>query len=342
MAIPAIALMLSLPASVEASQAPKRFFGVHPRSIQPGDYADMRAADVGLLRTAFYIQAVRSHPGDPYDWSEFDAIVDGTATNGIELLPVLLGVPKYISTKPYVIPLGNSESEWRDYLSALVARYGPGGEFWSLNPETPYRPIGEWQIWNEQNALTNWEGKPSPREYGRLLAISADAIHEEDPAAKLVTGGVISQPQNPKAMDGVDYLRKLLESKTVARVVDIIAIHPYSDTPNGVKKQVKLTRSMLDESKLEAPIWVTEIGWGSGSSDRNPQIVSPARQRSNLRGSFEMALKQRKRLGLERMVWYQWRDGEDTICNWCGTSGLLDADGVAKPLLDVFREIARL
>ncbi len=338
-----MALMLSTPAGSEAAQAPKRFFGVHPRSIHPGDYEDMRAADVGLLRTAFYIQSVRSHPGDPYDWSEFDAIVTGTASNGIDVLPVLLGVPRYVSTQPYVVPLGNSESEWKAFLAALVDRYGPGGEFWSLNPAIPYRPIGEWQIWNEENALTNWKGKPSPREYGRLLTISADAIQAEDPDAKLVTGGVISEPQNPKAMDGVDYLRKLLGSTAVVRAVDIIAIHPYSGTVNRVKKQIQLTREMLGDSKLkEAPIWVTELGWGSGNSDRNPQIVSPAEQRSNLRGSFEMALKQRKRLGIERMVWYQWRDGEDTVCNWCGTSGLLHKDGIAKPLLDVFSGIARI
>ena len=42
------------------------------------------------------------------------------------------------------------------------------------------------------------------------------------------------------------------------------------------------------------------------------------------------------------MVWYQWRDGTDNICKWCGTSGLLQENGVAKPLLNVFSGIARL
>ena len=184
LALLATVMSLSAPDTSPAAQAPKGFFGVHPRFIDGDiDYAEMKAADVGLLRTGFNIAGVKSHANDAYDWGHFDSIVTGTASNGIDLLPVLLGVPRYISTKPDAVPLGNSETEWRAFLAALVERYGPDGEFWSLNPAIPYRPIGEWQIWNEENALSNWKGKPKPREYGRLLAISADAIHSQDPDA---------------------------------------------------------------------------------------------------------------------------------------------------------------
>jgi len=323
-------------------KAPKGFFGVHPRSIEPGDYEEMGDANVGILRTAFYIQTVKQHPGDPYDWSEYDNLVTGTATNGIDVLPVLLGVPPYISTKPAAVPLGNSEGAWRDFLSALAARYGADGQFWTDNPTVPYHPIEQWQVWNEENALTNWKLKPNPREYGKLLVISADAIHSEDPTAQIVSGGVISTPQNPKAIPGVEFLAKMLKSKAAKRAVDVIAIHPYTGYVKDVKKQIKLTREMLDKAKLDSSIWVTEIGWGSGSSSRNPLIVTPAKQRANLRNSFEMALKERKKLGIGRLIWYQWRDGPDDICKWCGTSGLLEQNGVAKPLLDVFSGIARL
>ena len=344
LALLATVMSLSAPDTSLAAQAPKGFFGVHPRFIDGNiDYAEMKAADVGLLRTGFNIAGVKAHANDAYDWGQFDSIVTGTASNGIDLLPVLYGVPRYISTKPGAVPLGNSETEWRAFLTAIVDRYGPDGEFWSLNPAIPYRPIEEWQIWNEENALSNWKGKPKPREYGRLLAISADAIHAQDPNALLVTGGVISTPQNPKAINGVTYLKRMLKSKAAKRAADIIAIHPYSGAVRDIKKQFRLTREMLDRATLvRTPIWVTEIGWGTGSGDRNPLIVSPARQRHNLRRAFRMTLQVRQRFDVGRVVWYQWRDGTDNICKWCGTSGLLQENGIAKPLLNVFSGIARL
>ncbi len=336
--------LLTAPTS-HAAQAPKGFFGVHPRSLanaDPSDYVRMGEADVGVIRTGFLLGRVKSHADDPYNWNEFDAIVGGAADNGIDVLPVLYGVPPYVSTKPGSIPLGNSESEWTDYLEALVERYGPDGEFWSTNPSIQYHPITDWQVWNEENALTNWKLDPNPREYGRLLVLSADALRSVDPDAQIVTGGVISIPQNPAAMAGVKFLKKTLRSRAVRRVVDVIAIHPYTGYVKDVTEQIRLTRRMLDDRRVDYPIWVTEIGWGTGAGSRNPLIVSPAKQRANLEKSFDMAIKLRRRLGIGRMVWYQWRDGPNDTCKWCPTSGLLHQSGVAKPLLDVFSRIARL
>ena len=346
----AIALALLAPAlrapAADAAQAPRGFFGVHPRSldgIQASDYVRMAAADVGLIRTGFIIGRVKDSADDPYNWSHFDKIVAETARNGIDLLPVLLGVPPYVTTKPGSVPLGNSESEWRDYLRELVLRYGPDGQFWIERPEVPEHPIRDWQIWNEQNALTNWKMKPNPREYGRLLAISAETIHEVDAEATIVAGGVISTPGNPLAPAGVKYLRKMLRSSPAAkRAADVIAIHPYTGYVKDIKEQVRKTREMLDDLKLDLPIWITEIGWGTGSETRNPLIVSEARQRQNLRKAFEMMIRERRKLGIGRAVWYQWRDGPDEICKWCVNSGLVQQNGVSKPLLDVFSRIARL
>ena len=105
LALLATVMSLSAPDTSLAAQAPKGFFGVHPRFIDGDiDYAEMKAADVGLLRTGFNIAGVKAHANDAYDWGHFDSIVTGTASNGIDLLPVLLGVPRYISTKPGAVP----------------------------------------------------------------------------------------------------------------------------------------------------------------------------------------------------------------------------------------------
>ncbi len=59
-----------------------------------------------------------------------------------------------------------------------------------------------------------------------------------------------------------------------------------------------------------------------------------------MRGTFEMVLKERERLGIERLLWYQWRDGPDDLCLWCETSGLLDKKSRPKKLLKTFSAIA--
>ncbi|GIK77005.1 MAG: hypothetical protein BroJett022_06950 [Actinomycetes bacterium] len=341
-ALLAAVAMLGLPAGSDAAQAPKGFFGVHPRSLASDDYPTMAGADVGLIRTGFVYSAVRPSESAAYDWSRYDAVVAGAAEQGIDVLPVLVGVPPWLSTEAGATPLDSSAAKaaWRDFLTAAVERYGPGGTFWDTYPGTPH-PIEDWQAWNEPNSFNNWK-RPNPRQYGKLLALSAKTIHAADPSANVISAGVISQPVNRKAMDGDVYLKKMLKSRKAARAADAIAIHPYTGKVRQVREQIELTRKVMDRAKLKrTPIWVTEIGWGQGRGGRNPLIVPAAEQRRNLRESFRMALEKRRKLRIARVVWYQWRDGLDEVCGWCNTSGLLREDGSAKPLLDEFAAIAR-
>lgn len=340
--------------NLRKAQAPKGFFGVHPLHPEGSDYAKMASADVGFLRTGFVF--AQTSPPDPlpdgpfpsgcadgpiaYDWTRFDAIVGGAAQQGIGVLPVLLGTPGISGRGATPLDSPAATATWKDYLTKLVCRYGPGGRFWSDNPGIPANPIRDWQVWNEPNSFNNW-AKPDPAQYGKLLTISAKTIRAVDPAANIVSAGVISQPVNRRAKDGDVFLKKMLKSKPAARAADTIAIHPYTGTVKEVKRQIELTRKVLDKAKLKkTPIWVTELGWGSGNSS-NPLIVSAAKQRRNLRDSFQMMLKERRRLKIGKAVWYQWQDGPDSVCTWCGTSGLLNEDGSGKKLLTEFAAIAR-
>jgi hypothetical protein len=70
--------------------------------------------------------------------------------------------------------------------------------------------------------------------------------------------------------------------------------------------------------------------------------MTPKKQRTNMRRTFEIALAQRRKLGVGRVIWYQWQDAPDRRCPWCETAGLLRENGAAKPLLRIFKRIARL
>ena len=336
LAIALLALLAAVvvPGRADAAQAPRGFFGVYPLNPVPGDYAAMADGDVGMIRTGFPYQQWKA------DHHRFDSIVRSAAEQGIDLLPVVVGTD---SSARGATPLDSAvaKANWRDYLTALVERYGPKGDFWSTDGAgVPKMPITDWQVWNEPNSFNNW-ARPDPKQYGKLLALSAKTIHSADRKATVVSAGVISDPVNRRAEAGASFLRKMVRSKKVAKAADVIAVHPYTAKVKNVAKNIEEARKVLDKAKLKrTPIWVTEIGWGSGAGS-SPLVVPAAKQKRNLRDSFRMMLKERRKLNLGRAIWYQWRDGPDAVCNWCSTSGLLTESGAPKPLFEEFASIAR-
>jgi hypothetical protein len=342
--IAAMAASLSTPGLASAAPAPKGFLGVNTSwTLTDDDYEQMAASNVGMLRTGYIFSSVKSAKHDSYDWSRFDESAEGAARNGIDMIPVLFGVPPWISTERGATPLGRAETDWRKYLTALVERYGPDGEFWALHPEIPYRPIEVWQVWNEPNSRTWWRPKPDPGEYGKLLALSAETIHEVDPQAKIMTAGIVAEPTNAAAIRGNDFLRGLFKSKAARNATDVVAFHPYAPTTKTVQKQLESARQTLKQAHMaRTPIWVTEIGWGSEGPKDHPLIMPEATLEKELAKLLQMAVDQRRRLGLGSLLWYHWQDHPDDLCLWCVSSGLVDSDGVSKPLLDIFSAIARL
>lgn len=299
--------------------------------------------NVGTIRTIFPANAFKPVEEGGYRWHYGDAIMRNAADRGIDVIPILYGVPHWISDERSKTPLkGRAQKAWGEFLAVVVGRYGPDGTFWSANPYVHYNPIEVWQIWNEPNSMTWWGPKPSPRQYGTVLKRSANTIHAIDPTAEVMTAGIVGKPTNRHAITGDDYLGELFKDRGVARVVDDVAYHPYAGSVAGVKKQLKQARRILNKRRARnTPLWVTEIGWGSkGGRKGHPLIKSNGGQKAALRGAFKMALRMRRPLKLHGMLWYQWRDGPDDLCLWCESSGLVDKRGAGKPLLDVFSSIA--
>ncbi len=347
LAIALLALLAAVvvPGRADAAQAPRGFFGVYPLNPVPGDYAAMADGDVGMIRTGFPYRQWKA------DHHRFDSIVRSAAEQGIDLLPVVVGTD---SSARGATPLDSAvaKANWRDYLTALVERYGPKGDFWSTDGAgVPKMPITDWQVWNEPNSFVNWN-EPSPRQYGELLARSAATIHAADPAARVVSAGVVAQPLDDITEPGADYLRRMFRSPAAAAAADVIALHPYTKGPGSMTKLIRQTRKTMTRAGLgRTPIWITEVGWGAGApKPKTTRGLTPevpgrwsqtkAKQRSKLRRALATAVEQRRKLGIGRIVWYQWQDGPDPACAWCVSAGLIRQDGTPKPLLSDFSRIA--
>jgi hypothetical protein len=340
-----VVLAFAPTASAQDPFSPPGFFGVSESVMGEQDFALLHEADAGTFRTVFPFAAVRTEPGVPYDWEGFDNVVRETAERGLELVPNPYGVPNWVSEERWTTPIGKRVlvREWREFLTALVRRYGPEGEFWSLpeNEYLPYQPIRTWQIWNEPNSITWWFPRPRPSEYALLLERSARAIHAVDPEAQIMTAGIVARPTNRHAIRGSRYLTRLFNNRNARAATDLLGFHPFAPAVRGVQNQIESARKILNRAGIgEVPIWVTEVGWGSRGPEGHALIKSEKGQVRALEGTFEMALRERERLGIARVLWYHWRDYRDDLCRWCESSGLVNRKLGKKPLYQAFQRIA--
>jgi hypothetical protein len=336
--------------SAGAASAPRSFFGVVPqRSLDAPTLKRMGDANVGTLRIIITWAGVDpSAAAGDNDWSGIDPVVLEAARNGIDVLPFVFGTPSWAaksldnrncSPAKCVLYAPKSKAAlgaWSTFLGEAVDRYGPGGEFWSQHPEVPADPIRNWQIWNEQNSKSFYAPKPDPKGYAKLLKVSAKTIRARDGAADVILGGMAELAGSRKAIAGSEYLEKLYDVKGSSKSFDGVAPHPYGKSINKVSGQIDLYRDVIKKAHdSKVGLWVTEIGAGSASGG-NPLNVGDKGQAKLLKKIYKYFLKQRKKLHVQQVDWYSWQDSQPSICSWCATSGLLDANGNTKPSYGAF------
>ena len=127
----------------------------------------MRSAGVGAVRFIINWQQVTG--GRRVQLEQTDQEFKLLAENGIEPLPQTLGNPNFVVQT--VDSDGNPNSavmnQWQAFVAAAVARYKPGGKFWTDNPGVEPHPPEVWQVYNEQNIPAFWPNGPSRRTSSR-------------------------------------------------------------------------------------------------------------------------------------------------------------------------------
>jgi hypothetical protein len=304
--------------------------------LAPKDFARMDRGGVETLRFLVRWRLVEPSAGG-YDWSRVDPVVEGAARHGVELLPFVYGSPQWVDAIESHPPLDTraDRAAWRGFLTALVERYGPHGEFWR-GPGKAH-PIRRWQIWNEPNFDFYWDPAPSAREYARLVEISAAAIRGADRRSEIMLGGVAS------VHNGVPwwrFLRQVYERPGIRRDFDTVALHPYSPGIYFLGKQIRLAREVMREAgDRRAPLAVTEIGWASDGDRGTPLVVGETGQANILRRSFDYLEQHRREWRISDVDWYAWQDSPavEAFCSFCEHAGLFDLDGNAKPAWRAFQ-----
>ena len=193
-------------------------------------------------------------------------------------------------------------------------------------------PITDWQIWNEANSKQFWHGKPQPKAYGRLLKTSSKAIRQQDRRAEIVTGGMFGYAKLPL----VSYLKQLYRVKRIERSFDAIAIHPYSPTVAGIRKQVRSAlRTARRSGDRKVRIQMTELGWTS-SKGSHPLDKGRSGQAKLLKKSFRLLTRKRKAWHIDALIWFAYNDTNLRTCHFCRNAGLVNVKGKPKPAWRAF------
>lgn len=241
---------------------------------------------------------------------------------------------------------------WAAFLKAAVQRYGPGGVYWA-GPVSPYhlefglfaKPVAirNWQIWNEPNFRNYWEGSPSPTDYAHLVETSHAAIAGEDRGAKIVLAGL--KPTKGARNSAPNFLDRMYEVHGIKKAFDATALHPYPDNIKVLKAAMEAMRAaQVSNRDATTPLWMTELGWGSGKPSVSHLNKGLQGQKKLLQSAFRLILQNRKRWNIGRLFWFSWRDGGNfasASCDFCKSAGLLNVDGSPKPSYYAYKRFAK-
>jgi hypothetical protein len=166
---------------------------------------------------------VEPSPGERR-WERFDRLFAAAERWNLQLLPVLIGAPRWAVDHADRAGAGPPSDwpAWERFVGDAAARYG--------------KRAAAWEVWNEPNIREFWRG--SVGEYARLLRTAYPALSATAP---VLMGGMVQD-------DGW-WLRELLRLEAP---FDAVAWHVYGEAEE-LTRLAALTRGLTDR-----PIWVTE------------------------------------------------------------------------------------
>ncbi len=329
-----VAALFALPANAGAF-LPPGYVGISPQNaLSPKDMTLMSEAGIDSMRLPlfwFVIESKSPLAARP-DWSSFDKEVEMAAESGIRVMPFVWGSPEWVAPEALQLPVKTSWQRWawQRFLREAARRYGPGGEFWRAHAKLNYLPITHWEIWNEENIVTQAHD-PEPREFARLIRISGRTLHRAQRGSQVIIGGLFGRPlQIPPNVASGDYLQRIYRSGRVKPYFDGVALHPYVADAKAMGSELRnLRRIMRRNGDGRTPLYVTELGWGSRSGPTRWQR-GPRGQAHQLAKAFRMLSANRTRWNVAGAWWFTWTD-EGGTCIFCGSAGLLTRHYEAKP-----------
>ena len=204
----------------------------------------------------------RAGPGD-WHWTRSDRVIAAAEQRGLAVLPILTYTPDWAKA-PGCTAFGCPPADPTQFVSfarTAVERYQDR--------------IDVWEVWNEPNLVHFWV-QPDSAHYADLLRRTTAGIHEVDPGATVMFGGIAALEGSSKAIPPRRFLDEVC-SLGGCKGIGAVSYHPYTfpflasqstpwDSAWSKMNDTKVSlRSILDKHGLESVrIWVTEYGAPTG------------------------------------------------------------------------------
>lgn len=278
-----------------------------------------------------------------YDWARWDAVVEAVGRHELALIAVLDGPPDWaLRRDPVPMPCEPPcrVEAYARFVRAFAQRYAEA--------------IEAYQVWDEPNLSRAWGGgHVAACGYATLLGAAYGAIHEADPSATVLGGGLApTQATGPADLNDLTYLDQLYALGGGA-YFDVLAVKGYGFWSGPEDRRV--APDVLNFSRLVAvrdlalrrgdaakPLWVVEWGWHVTRPDAGgaaPPWGTDAleTQRPRILGAVERAGKEWP--WLEVMCWAEYQpDRPSADARW--GFAVRDSAGQETPLHAVLQQAA--
>ncbi|MFO0398734.1 MAG: glycosyl hydrolase [Sphingobacteriia bacterium] len=238
---------------------------------------------------------------DTWNWATLDARVSQAEAQGISITYVLGQTPTWATANPqdtispYCHGCNHNPrvlADWEDYVRQLVRRYRGR--------------IQAYELWNEPNYRLFYN-QPADS-FITLVRAAVPIIRAEDPAARIVSPGIIANDWKWQNTDGPTWLRQYF-ARAEGRNCDAVGIHLYTREERPLEQEllplIDTVRHCLQELGMGSyPIWDTETGYGNAETANQSKVLY-------YRGDSAQACVARAHLlrwmwGIQRYYWYMW------------------------------------
>jgi NPCBM/NEW2 domain/PA14 domain/Glycosyl hydrolases family 39 len=229
---------------------------------------------------------------DQYQFGRLDELVNKALQNNLEISLVLGSTPRWAAADPNAYsPYAPGRSspprslaDWEDYVRTVTTRYKGR--------------IKSYEIWNEPTSTWFWSG--SPQELVNVARVAYNTIKAVDPSA------IVTSPSEAGTKDQYrDYIAWYDEYLGAGgkNFADVINFHhyQYGKPEASYDSLVQQARNLMQKHGIaNKPLWMTEGGWGVGSTvrdDGDTTISTAYVARQYLSNVLN---------GIDQFHWYAW------------------------------------
>jgi polysaccharide biosynthesis protein PslG len=287
----------------QGGPVPLTQFGLHVPQIANGAVPTVTYGSVRLWDSGVAWGQVQQKK-NTYWWNGLDAAIASANAQNAKIMYVLGSTPKWAAsnTKQGTYPNKGAASmpsmkDWKNWVKAVSSRYADS--------------IESYQIWNEANLQTFWQG--TPKQMAQLTNEARKIIRKTDPTATVVAASSTVRLQSAYKKFFPAYLKEL---KKLNWPIDVVSVHLYpasTGTPGDRAAYITQVKSDMKKAKVPAskPLWDTEINYGiAGPGSGNPD--------KDIEGATAAAWTAQTylddlRLGVGRAYWYFWAPNANLV-----------------------------